>query len=51
MSQQQRTELRATLLGRLVEGREGPLIRSIHTRVVLDQKGGDVHVLRGGESV
>lgn len=48
MSQQQRTELRAPLLGRLVEGREGPLVRGVHTRVVLYQEGGDVHVLQGG---
>ena len=47
MSQQQRTELRPSLLGRLVERRESPFVCSVHTCVVLNQQGCDVHVLRG----
>lgn len=45
MSQQQRAQLGPPLLGRFVEGRERPLIRGVDARVVLDEQGGDVHVL------
>ena len=45
MRQQQGAQLGAPLLGRLVERREGPLVRSVHTRVVLDEQRRDVHVL------
>lgn len=50
MSEQQGTELRTTLLGRLVERREGPLICRVHTCVVLDQQCRNVNVLQGGEA-
>lgn len=50
MSQQQRAELCTTLLCRLVERRESPLVRRVHTCIVLDQQGGNVHVLRGREA-
>ncbi|KAF3850615.1 hypothetical protein F7725_012387 [Dissostichus mawsoni] len=50
VSQQQRAELRSALLRRLVERRESPFICSVHTRVVLDEEGGDVHMLRGREA-
>lgn len=34
-----------------MEGRKRPLVCGVDTRVVLDQEGGDVHVLDGGEEV
>lgn len=46
MGQQQGTQLRATLLRRLVERRERPLVRGVDAGVVLDQESCDVHVLR-----
>lgn len=49
MGQQQSAELGPPLLGRLVEGRERPLVGGVDARVVLDQQGGDVHVLNAGE--
>lgn len=45
MGQQQGAQLGPSLLGRLVERREGPLVCGVDARVVLDQQGGDVHVL------
>lgn len=50
MGEQQGTELRPTLLGCLVERREGPLICCVHTCVVLDQQRRNVYMLQGGES-
>lgn len=47
MGQQQGTELGAAFLRRFVEGRESPLVGGVHTSVVLDEQGGDVHVLDG----
>lgn len=49
MSQQQRTELCATLLSCFMEGCERPFVCGIHTRVVFDQKGCNIHMLRGRE--
>lgn len=49
MGQQQSAQLSPPLLGRFVEGRERPLVRGVDARVVLDQQGGDVHVLDTGE--
>lgn len=49
MGQQQSAQLSPPLLGRFVEGRERPLVRGVDARVVLDQQGGDVHVLDAGE--
>lgn len=49
MSEQQSAELRAALLGGLVERREGPLVCCIHTCVVLDQQRRNVHMLQGRE--
>lgn len=49
MGQQQSAELSPPLLGRFVEGRKGPLVGGVDARVVLDQQGGDVHVLDAGE--
>lgn len=51
MGEQQGTELRAALLGCLVERREGPLVCRIHTCVVLDEQRRNVHVLQGREAV
>lgn len=48
MGQQQSAQLSPPLLGRLVQGGERPLVRGVDARVVLDQQGGDVHVLDGG---
>lgn len=45
VGQQQGTQLGPALLGRLVEGRERPLVCGVHTRVVLDQQSRDVNVL------
>lgn len=45
--QQQGTQLRATLLGRLVQRRERPLVRGVDTSVELDEQGGDIDVLGG----
>lgn len=44
--QQQGTQLGASLLCSLVERSERPLIRGIHTRVVLDQQSRNIHMLR-----
>lgn len=46
MSQKQGTQLCAALLCRLMQRGEGPLICGVHTGVVLDEQGSDVHVLR-----
>lgn len=46
VSQQQSAELSATLLSGFMKGGERPLVRRVHTRVVLDQQGRNVHVLR-----
>lgn len=51
VGQQQRTQLGPPLLRRLVERRERPLIGGVHARVVLDQQGGDVHVLDGESEI
>lgn len=45
MGEQQGTQLGPTLLGRLVQRCEGPLVGGVDARVVLDQQGGDVHML------
>lgn len=47
VGQQQGAQLGPPLLRRLVERRERPLISGVDARVVLDQQGGDVHVLVG----
>lgn len=47
MSQQQRAQLRATLLGGLVQRRERPLVGGVDASVELDEQGGDVDVLGG----
>lgn len=49
MSQQQGAELGAAFLRRFVEGGESPFVGGIHARVVLNQQGGYVHMLDGGE--
>lgn len=46
MRQEQGTQLGASLLRSLVERSECPLIRGVHTRVVLDQQSRNIHVLR-----
>lgn len=45
VGQQQGAQLGPPLLRRFVERRERPLIGGVDARVVLDQQGGDVHVL------
>lgn len=45
MGQQQRAQLRATLLGGLVQRRERPLVGGVDAGVKLDEQGGDVNVL------
>ena len=47
VGQQQSAQLGPSLLRRLVQRGEGPLVRGVHTRVVLDQQRRDVHVLQG----
>lgn len=47
MSQQQGAELSPPLLRRLVEGGKRPLVCGVDARVVLDQQGGNIHVLDG----
>lgn len=51
MGQQQGAQLGPPLLGRFVEGSERPFVRGIDACVVLNQQGGDVHVLHMGEQV
>lgn len=51
MGQQQGAQLGPPLLGRFVEGRERPFVCGIDAGVVLNQQGGDVHVLHTGEQV
>lgn len=51
MGQQQSTELSPPLLGRFVEGSKRPLVCGVDTCVVLDQQGGDVHMLDRGKEV
>lgn len=50
VSQQQRAKLCTTLLGCLVEGGESPFVCSIHTRIVLDKQGCNIHMLWGREA-
>lgn len=47
VGQQQGAQLGPPLLRRFMERRERPLISGVDARVVLDQQGGDVHVLVG----
>lgn len=51
MGQQQGAQLGPPLLGRFVEGGERPFVCGIDACVVLNQQGGDVHVLHTGEQV
>lgn len=51
MGQQQGAQLGPPLLGRFVEGSERPFVCGIDACVVLNQQGGDVHVLHTGEQV